>query len=108
MDRKEIELEQEIFDKVKEHALQGMRSVELGCCMYRGLEGRKCFVGVLIPDELYDSSFEGKQVSMLPKGVLPACSISLLQDLQRIHDTRDVEEWPKAFDKLATHRGLRP
>ncbi len=51
---------QEIFDKVKAHLLaQGKRAVNGdGNCMYRGMDGTKCAVGCLIPDELYTPLLE--------------------------------------------------
>lgn len=53
---------QEAFDKaVAGLAAQGFtRSVHLGGCQYRGPNGKKCALGHLIPDELYDPDMEGK------------------------------------------------
>lgn len=63
---------QEIFDRVKAHLLaQGKKAGGYKgyygsfVCQYRDDRGHKCGVGGLIPDELYDSEMEGRNVSGL-------------------------------------------
>jgi hypothetical protein len=76
---------------------QGCRSVELDedtdtACLYRGPEGRMCAVGVLIPDELYNTDMEfqnavylvGKVGSPFPEWM--KANENLLQSLQISHD----------------------
>ena len=61
-------------------------------CLYRGPKGAKCFIGVLIPDEAYDPTWDkppgAMSASELRKAnIIP--DIPALDDLQRIHDTSD-------------------
>ena len=62
-------------------------------CAYRGEGGAKCAIGALIPDDQYDTRFEGTIVtSLLQQGSCPAILKSeelgkdFLQDLQNVHD----------------------
>jgi hypothetical protein len=53
---------QEIFNRVAYHlARQGVQSLTPSgtSCAYRGEAGRRCAVGIFIPDALYDADFEG-------------------------------------------------
>ncbi len=89
---------QEIFDKVAKHLFtQGCRSAELdedtdSACLYRGPEGRMCAVGVLIPDELYNTDMEYMNAAYLIGNVgspFPAwmkANENLLHSLQISHD----------------------
>src|ERR1700690_1533902 len=62
-------------------------------CMYRGLNGKKCAVGMLIPDDRYDSRFEKRSYLSLrtePGGVgFDVKDVEFLNILQAIHDTSD-------------------
>jgi len=55
---------QDAFDTVVRHlAQQGQRSVHRsphgdGLCRYRGPHGRKCAIGIFIPDSHYDGAME--------------------------------------------------
>jgi hypothetical protein len=87
---------QEIFDTVAKHLLkQGRRAVNPDIpemCHYRGANGTKCAVGVLIPDEAYDSMMEGRTVVGLlshPEFKIPRWmwnNEQLLIELQNVHD----------------------
>ena len=107
--------EREIFDKVKNHLLaQGKRStkidptVEISPCAYRGTDGLKCAIGCLIPDKLYFASLEGNDVQQLAyehPEVFPNIEftpeiISMLYELQIIHDSEDPEIWEAALNQL--------
>ncbi len=104
---------QEVFDTVVNHLRQqGQQCVsdddEIGCA-YRGPNGMKCAVGALIPDELYDEAFEGKNVYQDEIGlVLRDLGIErgLAAELQNIHD-RDQSRWEERWEALADERGLR-
>jgi hypothetical protein len=85
--------EQDVFDAV----WAGMESQgwkrstdEDGWCMYRGVDGRRCAVGHLIPDDLYRPSMEVSGVDDKPvRTVLRAIgveNISFLYELQKAHD----------------------
>ncbi len=65
---------QEIFDRVADHlAKQGAPAVgeiitDAGgepACQYRAPNGRRCAIGALIPDELYEVRLEGSWASQL-------------------------------------------
>lgn len=127
---------QEIFDKVVLHAHQQNRKSVAGVpeggiggieekCLYRGPEGTKCFVGALIPDELYHPRLESHGVFsndvrqvLTEAGVIPEAfgvgdpsfsnidAIGFLREIQLIHDNMFVTSWPRHFQNLATKHGL--
>lgn len=89
-----------------------------GTCLYRSDNGKKCFVGALIPDELYEPNLEHRKGStvlaalgLLPHRPLPDEGIGALQEwndtqaliiqLQKIHDTIPIEQWDTCLRKLA-------
>jgi|ERR1043166_3582484 hypothetical protein len=86
--------DQETFDKVARHLLtQKERSMCLNNtnCAYRGVDGLKCAVGALIPDELYTPDLEGQncddpEVAMVLEG-LGYRNTYLCRRLQMVHDT---------------------
>ena len=45
---------------------QGRRSMNAaGDCLYRGPNGLRCGIGLILPDELYDDGLEGKPVVVI-------------------------------------------
>ena len=104
---------QEVYDKVKEHLLsQNLRSINpIGECLYRGENGAMCAVGVLIPDDMYYSSFESQSCdSEAIRYVLNKFKIDVkfVCKLQIIHDSLSTCMWPKALENVATEYGLKP
>ena len=103
---------QEIFDIVVAHA-RTMDKKSTRCrpepvCAYRGEQGRKCFVGALIPDEEYDVSMEGP-ISMLAPVEMPYLSdksYRLLIELQGIHDLTPMNKWEEGLKDVAEEFGL--
>lgn len=105
---------QETFDTVVAHLRkQGRRATdrsEWAFCMYRTEDGMKCAVGCLIPDEKYSCTLEGMGLS--PEGVVGKLMValghdlSLLRDLQHIHDDIGVEYWEARFKFAAHTHGL--
>lgn len=93
---------QKIFDKVAAHLFaQGKRAMadpdcHSGQCMYRGPNGSKCAVGVLIPDKLYRRGMETCTINGLlddEEFVLPAWMAEnreLLWALQCVHDQHEA------------------
>lgn len=60
-------------------------------CVYRHPQGKKCAIGMYIPDELYNSDWEGKNLhSIYPsiKNVLPFDDKSFWAALQMNHDNK--------------------
>lgn len=87
---------QEIFDAVvTHHFAQKAKCAEDDLCMYRGPEGRKCFVGALISDEDYRPSMDD---GSKPTGIEAMVSeyphlpqwmrdeVEFLTKLQHVHD----------------------
>lgn len=97
---------QELFDKVLAHArAQHQRAVAPnGKCRYRLPDGRKCFIGALIPDELYSSEFEGKSVDSqmirIAAGI-PSELPVLARELQHVHDAFEPEDWEQQLAIVA-------
>lgn len=105
---------QEIFTTVKTHLLsQQAKSVlpappgvTTPTCAYRGVNGLRCAVGCLIPDELYDRYMEGKSIEDIfvdyPALDSMFCSqLSLLDHLRGVHDDQAVEDWPAHLKRVA-------
>lgn len=118
---------QEIYEKVKTHLLaQGRRAnnVNGSGCYLRSPENPalKCAVGVLIDDEFYKPEMEGmfsvtppdgmgdcyklQYAGLMLSGVDPWEYGQLLKDLQIVHDSHDVEEWPLSLAAVAAKHGL--
>lgn len=116
--------QQHIFDVVSKHLItQGRRSVaktkanggEL-ICSYRGDDGCKCAIGVLIADDEYEPELEGTVIGncnnqrvsarfrvMLGsvESMLSGRMINLLDGLQAIHDSVNPIDWPEHLIELA-------
>lgn len=96
---------QQALDTVVEHLKSGaVRSVMCAkttaeqnggpYCLYRGPQGAKCFIGVMIPDEVYDPMWDKpigamSALDLMQENIIPH-SLAL-DDLQQIHD--DPDNW---------------
>jgi len=95
---------QSVFDHVATHLLTQRvpaRSAS-GMCQYRGPNGTKCAVGYLIPDSDYrpeweGSSIQGRELYLVGRGF----SISLLSDLQGLHDQHSPAAWKRILVNIA-------
>ena len=112
---------QQVFDVVARHLLtQNARCSSHGECLYR-YDGMKCAIGRLIPDELYDPVVEGAGViygsiakkdnseklwAMLPVRRTETMSV-LLNELQKVHDDNDPEDWRQLLSDVAGDFGLK-
>jgi hypothetical protein len=107
---------QRAFDTIVKH-LASMKKPSMRCdsdgdemCAYRGANGAKCAVGVLIPDRNYVSTIEGKGGGdALVTGVLYAWARkvddAMLYWLQEIHDDPNAwDEKAKSMNLGAYHR----
>ena len=100
----------EIFDRVKTHLLaQDERSRHSnGVCAYHAFDGLKCAVGCLITEDAYREAFEGRAVADEPvRRALEASgintdnnTISMLTNLQSIHDYEAPDEWEDLLARL--------
>lgn len=108
---------QEIFDKVAKHLLGQMQKSQLNIgidgesvtiCAYRGRDGLKCAIGVLIPDEKYDPIMEDAAIPLGAIGVDPfdVDTIYMLENLQSVHDTCQPEEWKDRLMAVGKAFGL--
>ena len=113
---------QEIFNKVWERAKIHVKSINPASdlCMYRNPNGNNnhCFVGVCIPDELYDPAIEearvvnllnpnvrywyNSKITKLFEGIEP----NFLGDLQRIHDHTPFIDWELNLKEIANKYNL--
>lgn len=106
---------QEIFDIVSTHLLsQNKKSVNSArCCRYRGLNGLKCAVGILIPDEEYEERFENNTIAHIFNVVSNKNFVQkykkyslFISDLQRIHDFYSESFWRKELISFAIKEKL--
>lgn len=112
--------QQETFNKVVAFARkQNKRCQELdGSCRYRGSNGERCFVGALIPDDLYSSDMEGATakdiiadykgvgVALLPSDIDREDGIDFFTSMQAIHDQSSASEWEDHFVEFAARNNL--
>lgn len=104
---------QQLFDISSVFILkQGQRSIDnaiRGTCMYRGLKGRKCGIGCLIPNRQYLEDMEALPLSdlfeqfpeqMYKSGLSPKHS-TFLNNLQAVHDNNLVADWPFMLKNFA-------
>ncbi len=109
-----------IFKKVVKGLLkQNRKSVESieSCgygspnCQYRGKDGAKCAIGLLIKDKFYTPSIEQKGImhadvskTLINSGIPISenSDINFLRELQIIHDDYKPEDWMYEFTKMAT------
>jgi hypothetical protein len=90
-----VRTEQEAFDKVSAHlaAMTGRSmSPDKSRCAYRGHDGRKCAIGILIDDDDAAKSFDEADDSVIGKlimygQVVTNVSRSFLDELQVVHDS---------------------
>ena len=92
---------------------QGKKSVDAHSCLYRGPNGLKCAIGMLIPDELYQDRFEGQSAS--DSGAIKTLNVPdtaeyalFLDNLQDIHDEHLPNEWDHELVNFAHYYGLNP
>lgn len=102
--------DQEVLDTIMNGLRkQGIKSLNGGGgCAYRGLNGTKCAVGMLIPDEDYTTSMEGTLYDPLLSEYLTGkgYNFALLVSLQCVHDAYQPSEWEEAFERVANKYGL--
>jgi hypothetical protein len=93
---------QAVVDKVLKHLWdQGKASTyvcihepNIGGCAYRGMDGTKCAIGILIPDDIYSFDMEGKSFHELCRKHEAVANLPEIQAimkvgevLQQLHDT---------------------
>lgn len=109
---------QAIFDKVATHLLTQKETAMVNItCAYRVPGSKmKCAAGCLIPDELYQASFEGDVITDLLERIKPIKvfgfrlypgQLMMIRSLQCIHDTATPGEWKNKLKELAAKKGLQ-
>jgi hypothetical protein len=107
----------DIYERVSGHLLaqNAVSEDDSGSCRLRSPDGRKCAIGSLVSDEVYDARLEGVGISYYrhaQDGVLLRALyasnvnaydpnvIDLLMELEQIHDDASVEQWPRLLTAL--------
>lgn len=107
----------EIYERVSSHLLtqRAVSEDDNGSCRLRSPEGRKCAIGSLVRDDVYDPALEGVGISYYRHAqdgkllrALYASNVNaydpniidLLLELEQVHDDADVEEWPHLLAAL--------
>ena len=108
---------QEVFDQVARHLLT-QNKMSLGDsglkdfpdCRYRNDDGLTCAAGCLISEDEYYmkvASYEGRGwATLVVKGIAPDAHWKLIWELQKIHDSNRVSDWPKRLLEVAFKNDL--
>lgn len=112
---------QEAFDKSARHLLtQKAQALNpdyapasyTAECMYRAPDGRRCAIGVFIPDDVYTPDMENKSVGTLitycpaVAEIFAGVDQYLLRALQSVHDKSAPQCWLHALIRIAEREGL--
>jgi hypothetical protein len=107
----------DIYERVCAHLLK-QRAVsedENGSCRLRSAHGRKCAIGSLVKDDVYDPAIEGTGISYYRHAqdgkllrALYASDVNaydlgiieLLCELEQVHDDASVDQWPHLLSAL--------
>lgn len=98
--------EQDVFDTIAEHLLrQGKRSLGRvrSTCQYHNADGLKCAAGCLVPDDVYDFTWEGMTWNeLVATGEVVDRYADIIQQLQYVHDSEEGEQyWPNKLRIIA-------
>lgn len=88
-------------------------------CLYNGPKGHKCFIGCLIPYDMYSVTMEDTKgihglVSCFPelyrlikiRGFSFSDNLAFFEELQQIHDSSRIDEWESGFKSFAIRYNL--
>jgi len=102
---------QQALDNVVEHLLNGgvqsvARDQRTGgpACLYRGDAGAKCFIGLMIPDDLYNPNWDDPEANaatasdLCHNGIISAPA-EAMEQLQKIHDVE--HHWANSRKKFS-------
>lgn len=118
------ESNQEVFNTVAEHLLrQGAKSgvpssfcgMNRFSCRYRAPDGKRCAIGICVPDDVYSENWENTTIRTVAKDdplryakvFGTEVSSDLLEQLQECHDEFAVEAWPTRLRTLARYYNLQ-
>jgi hypothetical protein len=108
----------DIYERVSAHLLtqRAVSEDDNGSCRLRSSDGRKCAIGSLIADDVYQPDIEGIGISYYRNArdgsllrALYASNVNaydpeiaeLLIELEEVHDDFRVDEWPQVLACLA-------
>ena len=101
---------QEAFTLARDHLLkQCARATNLsGSCRYRAADGTRCAIGVLIPDDEYDSTIEAQSIEEIFDKVpaLQDLDVDMLTSLQVVHDEKEIRDWETHLRRVANEHDL--
>ncbi|KIG02410.1 hypothetical protein [Caballeronia concitans] len=107
----------DIYERVREHLLaqRAVSEDDNGSCRLRSAHGRKCAIGSLVRDDVYETDLEGVGISYYRHAqdgkllrALYASNVNaydpnvidLLIELEQVHDDASVDEWPHLLAAL--------
>lgn len=94
----------------------------IGSCLYRNAAGERCFIGALIPDDVYNIKMEGcSGISVLERAkLIPTLDINnkesisdynayntFIEKLQKVHDKLSIKTWDYALLQIAREYNLK-
>ena len=115
---KPLSLEQKAFNAVVKHARKQNTKAknDLGFCCYRAKDGKRCFIGCILPDRLYKKELEKKRFDVILKkfgdSILSSWKYRSLDQnfgnqLQNIHDNTKLYNWECEFRNFAKVYSLK-
>lgn len=102
---------QQVYDQISLHLLmQGKQAKnEKGNCVYHSVDGCKCSIGSLIPDDVYEPRVEDRYYSDIFISVGSVISdemVSLLEMFRVLHDAYQPHEWSSCLPDIARKMNL--
>ena len=111
-----LKKEKSVYSSSSVHVIAQTKAY--GSCLYHSDDGKKCFIGAVIPNDKYQPNFEHRKgsavlasIGLLPQRPLPSEGIdalekwsdvdSFIMQLQKIHDSIPVMYWDASLRKLA-------
>lgn len=118
---------QEAFNIMVRHLRRQGSPCEVGFdCAYRGGNERMCAVGAIIPNRMYDESFEGHNIGALLdlhysrdtdiietpellelRYFLRHINVEMLTEMQYVHDNMAPEKWEYQWPLIANKHVLQ-
>ncbi len=100
---------QQAYTKSRNFLLTQMKRCTNGVeCKYNDIDGMHCAIGSLIPQNEYDPTFEGNDITVIQSEVptLKDLDPELLELLQRVHDGFEPDQWEYELDAVARKLNL--
>lgn len=95
-----------LFQNARARAADGIKN------LYRSPDGKRCAIGWIMPDDVYAPEFESKGIREIAAylaetdegkefAAFVAAHVSMLCDLQGLHDAYRPDEWPNRLHLIA-------